>query len=459
MSDYLTRATQLKAEATALQTQAATKAAKFKDSTVAIPVEELAEVQNLLGQADEKIVQSKTFKRLADGDLSGHDGAPSAAELSWRDSAPGEGNVAFDSKSWRSKEVDTPFGKINVRYNVPLCAQHKDYASAWEAYMRKGYQHVSTYMPNDRKTLTEGTDNAGGFTVPEDFQAELIKKTATMSSFRPNARVVNTSRDIVKWPRVNYASASDDSSGLKYTSGARLIWTGESPASSSTIRATDPVFGQIDIPVNTAMMSMPLSMDLIEDSAFDIVGYASDLFGEASALGENDAFWNGSGIGRPMGLLTQIDVAGTTGPSSTSVATTPTGDSIIGLFYDVPAQYRTQSKFYMNSATMKAVEKIKDSQNRYLISSLIQGSLATGQFDTIKGKPVVLDEFVPDIATNAYPIVFGNLQGYIIADRVQFSIKRSDELYMETNLTILVGRKRVGGMVAEPYKIRVQKTT
>src|SRR5690606_28354613 len=110
-------------------------------------------------------------------------------------------------------------------------------------------------------------DTAGGFLVPEDVQTEVIKKLATMAVIRRLARVIQTGRDLVTFPRVNYST--DD----KYTSGVRFTWTGETPASSTAHRATEPVFGQIAIPVHTAMASLAISQNLLEDSMFNLSAY------------------------------------------------------------------------------------------------------------------------------------------------------------------------------------------
>lgn len=404
-----------------------------------------------LGQFDNLKVQIDAMERVEAGDRYMDEPLPSKAGLSWRPAAPGEGEMAIDPQAWRETEVEGPFGKQKVRFNVPLAVQKKEYAPAFEGYLRKGLEGVG---PNDRKTLTEAVDTAGGFTVAEDYHVELIKKMATMATIRSLARVVPTSRDSAKWPRIKYTTDN------KYTSGVRLTWTGESPASSTTARVTDPVFGQINIPVHTAMASMPVSNDLIEDSAFDILGISSDLFAEGFTLGENDTFINGSGAGQPMGFLTQVDGSPTGDvPTSTVSGTTSslTADGIIDLYFAMPAQYRRNARFIMNSGTQKVVEKLKDSQNRYIISSLVNGSLATPQFDTIKGKPIVIDEFMPDVATNAFPLAFVDFSGYIIVDRVGFSIQRNDMLYAETNITLLLARKRVGGFLAEPYRCQVNK--
>ena len=128
------------------------------------------------------------------------------------------------------------------------------------------------------------------------------------------------------------------------------------------------------------------------------------------------------------------------------------------LYYALPAQYRRRAAWVMNSGTLKAVENLVDTNDRPLVGSLTNISLAVGQPDVMRGRPIVVDEFVPDVAADAYPIVFGDLSGYIVLDRVGFSVQRLSELYAETNITLLLARKRIGGYLAEPYRVKVMKT-
>ncbi len=413
------------------------------------------QINALLGESDTLRVRIETADRLEKGAAWAERPATPediAAAMSWRQAGPDEGNVAFDAKAFRRLEMETPFGKKEVRYHVPLAVQKKGYESAFEAYLRFGIMAVKERYPQDAKTLSEGVDTAGGYLVTEDIQTTIIKKQMGLVAIRPNARVITTGRDVVLWPRRVYNTDNI------WTSGVRVTWTGETPASSTSSRVTDPTYGVAEINVNVALASMPVTNSLIEDNAYDVMGDAVTSLMEAFLLGEDSAFIAGSGAAQPMGLVTQVDVANV-GISSISVATTPTGDSLIDLYYGVPAQYRAMGKWVLNSNTMKVVEKIKDAQNRYLIQSLINGSLQNAQFDTIKGKPVVVDEFMPDIGTNNYPILFGDLSGYLIVDRVGFSVQRLTELYAETDITLLLARKRVGGQPIEPYRMRVQKIT
>jgi HK97 family phage major capsid protein len=408
------------------------------------------EVAAILAEADQLKVQIEQQERIKEGKKFSEEPAnpPAAASHGFRATAPGEGDAPVDEKSWREFEVKTAFGSRKFRFHVPLAVQGNDYKSAFESYVRNGGVHGM--KPTDLKTLTEGVDNAGGFLVPEDYQVELLKKTATNTVIRGLARVIQTSRDIARWPRVVYTT--DD----KYTWGGRITWTGEIPASATTHRVTEPVFGNIDIAVYTAMASLPLSNDLIQDSAFDMMGITTEMLGEAFALGEDDVFINGSGIARPMGILTEVDGNGPASVSSGG-ASNFTADGLIALYYALPAQYRNNARFVVDSTSMLDIEKLKDGQNRYIIQSLINGSLGSPQFDTIKGKPVLVDEFMPDLASDALACIFGDFNGYTIVDRVGLSIQVLRELYAETNITLLLGKKRVGGYTTEPYKLKVQK--
>lgn len=416
----------------------------------------------ILGKVDEWTAQLDLVNRKAKANSFVNDPAnsPKATAGHWRAAAPGEGEEEIDAQSWRELEsktvrIDPIYGvpvtdSVKVRFHVPLNVQKKGYSSAFEAYLRKG---IGDLGPEDRKTLTEGSDSAGGFLVPEDYQTELIKKMATMATIRSRARVATTGRDIAKWPKVHYTT--DD----KYTSGVRLTWTGESPATSSVHRVTDPVFGLYTIPVHTAMASMPMSNDLIEDSAFDIVGVSSDLLAEAFTLDENNAFLNGSGIGRPMGILTQVDGDG---PASvvSGTAATLLADGIIDLAYALPAQYEAGSVFVMAKGTEKIIRKLKDSQNNYLWPVWPQQGNFAAVSKELLGFPTLRDEFMPAVAANSYPIIFGDLKGYLILDRVGLSVQRlTDSAYAELNLTGLLARKRVGGQVIEPWRMKVQKVS
>lgn len=419
-----------------------------------MPEDVQTKVNGLLGEADALKVQIETAERVAAGeDFLAQPAGTKAAHHGWRESGPNEGEQTVDPLAWRQLEVKTIFGVLPIRYNVPLAVQAKGYSPAFESYIRKGLDFVG---PNDRKTLSEGVDSAGGYLVPEDWQSELLRKTAINAVIRQLARVITTSRDSVSWPKLTYTTDN------KWTSPVRLTWTGEIPVSATAHRVTDPTFGSLSIAIHTAMASLPLSNNLLEDSAFDVVGVGTDLLGEAFGLGEDDVFVNGTGVSQPFGLQTRITVGTETiGFVVTGAAATVTADGFIDLFFGLPAQYRRNARFIMNSVTAKAARKLKDGASRYIWDAMqafnTGGLNSPAVQDSLLGAGVSYDEFMPDPAGNAYVAFFGDFTGYLIADRAGMSVQRLSELYAETNITLLLAKKRVGADVIAPYRILAHK--
>lgn len=408
------------------------------------------QVSSLLGQSDVLRTRIANLDRLSEsqGWLDESKGS-AAIHHGWRNTSPNEGSLEVDPKSWREVTVvKAGLLERTIRYHVPLAVQAKDYEPAFMRYLQKGYDRLTS---GEQKTLTEGLDSAGGFTVPPEFQARLIKKVATMATFRQYARVVTTSKDRIQWPKINYTT--DDN----YTSGVRLTWTGESPSSSTVHRVTEPVFGLVDIPVHTAMASLPLSLDLIEDSAFDIEALATDLLGEAFALGENNAFWNGTGAGQPLGIVTNAEAADGVVSIPSEDAATLTADGLIKLIYALPAQYENGARIFWNKATELIVRLLKNTTTDEYVWPVEERVGGFGKPEpTILGFPITRDEFIPDVAASAYPIFFGQLTGYYVVDRVGLSVQRLAERYAEQNMVVLLARKRVGGQVVEAWRLKAQ---
>lgn len=391
-------------------------------------------LRQVLGQADEV----KAMLDLAMGSEGLHDlvheaKAPASFSMG-REIAPGEGEL-----------TDEQLEATNTR----------NYRSAFDVYLRRD---IDAMGPQDRKTLQEGVDDAGGFLAPVDWRMEMIKRTAARPNVRANATVMTTSRDSVRLPKVIYAG------DYRYTSGVRMKWVGEIPASASEHRVTDPVFGAELVQIYTAMASLPITLDLLEDSAFGIEEYIIQVLAEAYDLGEEAVWISGTGAGQPQGILTHPQIlvdSGNTGdgmrvPSGAAAALDP--DTLIGLAFELPEQYDMNAKWYFNKkSTEKAIRLMKEATTgAYMWPVITQvGDLGPHNLSLL-GYPVIRSPFMPDIGAGNNPILFGDMRSYRIVDRVGLSIQRLREVYAETNLVVYLARKRVGGKLLEPFKLKVQ---
>jgi HK97 family phage major capsid protein len=321
------------------------------------------------------------------------------------------------------------------------------------------------------KVLSAGTDEAGGFWMPPDYRSELIKKSAAMACVRPNATVITTGSDLVSFPTVKYTTDQ------KYTSGVRFAWNGDAPAANIS-EATNPIAGRDIIPINVATAAIFLARSMMEDNSFDVLGYISELMSEAFALGEEDAFWTGAGGGSPEGILAHAmaTVANGTGDGmyvasgaaaailwgSAATPSAAVTKGILGLEGALPPQYETNAKWYANKRTYSSIRGICDAESR----PLWQTTDAPGLTNYVRGLPATLlgydvqkSQFVPDIDTNTYPLVFGDMKGYYIADRVGLSIEVFREVLGLRDLVAIYARKRLGAALLQPWRLKDMKCT
>lgn len=302
-----------------------------------------------------------------------------------------------------------------------------------------------------KATLVEGSLDLGGYLVPEDYRAEIIKRLMGNTVVRQRARVITTTRDAVEWPRL-------EGGNTLYTSGVRVTWVEEQPVSANA-SLTNPTFSMLRIPIYTVMARTDLSRNLLEDSAFNMLDVVAGLFSEAMTVDEDNQFLTGTGGGTPLGILgarTGAELTPITGISSvvSGNASALTADGIFDLVYSIASQYRKGANFAFSRTTQRDLRKLKDGNGRYLW----QDSIQNGQPAQLAGFPTEESESLPTIAANAYPIIYGDFGGYIVADRVGMTVERvTDSTLIGQNKVALFARRRLGGAPAENWRFAAQK--
>lgn len=364
-----------------------------------------------------------------------------------------EGDVVVEDQNHKSVLVSVdgvpliPEGKLKAIKSV-------EYKDAFHRYMRSAA--TGGQLMNDAaiKTLQEGLDVSGGFLAPEDIQNRVIQKEPTPTVLAGRVTRLTTSRDTMVFPQVTYTTNN------QYTTPMRVTWTGEIPASATVHNVTDPTFGQVRIPIYTAMMSIPVTRDMIEDAAFDLMGWISSKFSETINLTYEDFIATGTGANRPSGITTNSTAQ--TNAVVSGNASLLTGDGLVNLAFNLPPQYDNNSVWAMTKTNAAlAIFKLKDGDGRYLWSDNAEGGglrVPKVRGDLL-GYPLIYTELLPTIAANAYPIIFGDLSGYYLVQRVGFTIEVARELKIETNQVLVVGRIRVGGQLVEDWRLRLQKVS
>lgn len=201
------------------------------------------------------------------------------------------------------------------------------------------------------------------------------------------------------------------------------------------------------IPVNAYKLASlaKLSCEFAYDSQFDIEKYIKNRMGQSFAEAEDKAFIGGNGTTEPTGILHATNGA-QTGITSKSL----TLDSVIGLFLSVKPKYRKNAVWLMNDTTALTLRKMKDSDGGYLWNITN---------DTILGKPIVICNEMPNIASGKKPVAFGDFSFYNIIDRSPVSIKPIKELYAANGRVGYVGYERLDGGLIRTEAVKVIEIT
>ena len=270
-----------------------------------------------------------------------------------------------------------------------------------------------------RNALQEGVDSEGGYLVPDEFENTLVQSLGKKRIVREHAYVFQTNSGSHKIPVV--------------TNKGTASWIDEEGA----IPEGDDTFGQQTIGAHKVGTIIKVSEELLNDSAFDLENYFASEFARRIGNKEEDAFFNGDGVGKPLGVLADKGGAeiGVTAASGTAI----TAEEIISLFYSLEAPYRENAIWVFNDSTMAAIRKLKGNDGQFLW----QKALHEGDHETLLGKPVFTSPFMPEIAAGSKPVLFGDFNFYWIGDRQGVTFKRLNERYADTGQIGFLATKRV----------------
>ena len=216
---------------------------------------------------------------------------------------------------------------------------------------------------------------------------------------------------------------------------------------------------RISIPLHEISALPKASQRLLDDSAFDVEDWLAGRIADKFARSEASAFVNGDGVDKPRGFLTAPQVEndvwawGNLGYVVTGANGDFSGaDSLIDLVYALGAEYRAGASFVMNSKTSGTVRKLKDADGRFLWSD----GLAANEPARLLGYPVLIAEDMPDIATDAMAIAFGDFRaGYTVAERPDLRVLRDP--FSAKPHVLFYATKRVGGDVSDFAAIKLLK--
>jgi len=322
-----------------------------------------------------------------------------------------------------------------------------------------------------KKDVLEGIDPRGGYWILPELSSMTVDKFYESNPLRQMANVVTTSSNLLRM-------IIDDQLS---TSGG---FVGEIESRNNTDTAQ---IGQVDIPIHEQFAEPRVTHWMLDDVAFDLVGWVNSKTMQIFNLFENSSFLQGSGSKRPKGILSYAKwtgaavVFGNDGDyERDALEYITTGDDLI-LSYDsyvnlqlsLLEQYQPGAEFLMTRKTWADTLQLKDSQNRPLYA--LANLLAEGANQVLLGKNVRIaaptqtikqegSDFTlegmgsaGDGAGTAVAIYGAFNPGYTIADRIGFVT--IVDIFTEKQFVKYYTRKRLGGALTSYQSLKVLETT
>ncbi|HIC67252.1 MAG: phage major capsid protein [Paracoccus sp. (in: a-proteobacteria)] len=327
--------------------------------------------------------------------------------------------------------------KTAIRGRAPLSTVAETevpHQKAFNAYLRSGDDDGLRGLAVEEKGLSVASD--GGFLAAPQVADSVQSVLSTGASLRKLANVVTVESSA-------YEVLVD-----KGDMGAG--WADEAEPVESGAGGVE----RISIPVHELSAMPKASQRLLDDAAFDVEAWLAERIADKFARSEAAAFISGDGVSKPKGILAyptapndsagagEIGVIGT-GAIGEFNSAAP-ADPLIDLIYALPAEYRANASFVMNSKTAAQVRKMKDADGRFLWSD----ALAAGQVPQLLGYPVLISEDMPDIGFDALAIAFGDFHAaYTIVERPDLRVLRDP--FSAKPHVLFYATKRVGGGVTD----------
>jgi len=189
-----------------------------------------------------------------------------------------------------------------------------------------------------------------------------------------------------------------------------------------------------------------VSIELLQDSAFDIERFLKDAFAIRMGRIINNKATLGVGTTTLKGIVVAAASSGVTVVGNDNASPpAPTVEvgylDLIGLEHSVDPLYRQGSSFMFADGTLRFIKGLKDLFGR----PLWLPGLAVNAPDTILGYPYWINNDMAALAASAKTVLFGNIKKYMIRRVKDLSVLRLNERFAEFGQVAFLGFARYDG--------------
>ena len=293
------------------------------------------------------------------------------------------------------------------------------------------------------RAMATDTQQTGGFLVMPDLSSTVVSRVFETSPIRLVANVEQAgskSREFL---------IDDDEAGATW-SGERSVATDDTPD-----------IGLKEIVTHEITSTMKATATMIEDAYLDLASWMETKGADKISRTENSAFFTGTGIKQPRGLLTYAAWASAGVYERDKIeqiasggATTLTADGLIDTQAALKEAYQAQAVWLMKRATFGSIIKLKGADNFYFGPMMLAQGVPTMQ---LLGRRVMFCDDMQALGTGSNLVcAYGDFgRAYTILDRVGLQVLRDP--FTADPYTLFRLRRRTGGDVTSFDAVKLTK--
>jgi HK97 family phage major capsid protein len=333
--------------------------------------------------------------------------------------------------------------------NTPTTEHERSYKKAFNSYLRRGRVELTmeerAILRVDSATASfnevrdmgtsgqgayPGITSGGGIFVPVGFYDKVEEAMKYYGPMLQGGRGMPTIMD------------TDSGQPLPLPTANDTTVTGELIGENQQVSTADVNIGMLMMGAfKFSSKLVKVSLELMEDSAFDMEAFLIRLFAERLGRSINSYATTGSGTNQPTGLVTATLAGGLLATAVGSFANDGVGgantlgsDDLVTLEHLVDPLYRPGARYMFSDPVLKSLKQIKDKYGRPLWVTGVRDR----EPDTINGYEYSINSSMASLQTQASSpqvtnttVLFGALEKFIVRRVKQMSVLRLGERFAD----------------------------
>ena len=271
------------------------------------------------------------------------------------------------------------------------------------------------FVKGEYRALDVG--NNGGV-IPQTIASKIIEKVKELSPIYRMATIYNVGGDLI------FPVYDEGSSAVQANYVEDLTELNEGTGKFTTVKLTNFIVGCL----------AKVSKSLMNRSDFDLFGFIVDKVAQAIAEFMEKELITGNGT-KAHGLVKITKNRDVTGLKA---------DDFIDLQLDVIERYQDGACWIMHKDNLRAIRKLKDSDNNYLLNK----DITNGFGWSLLGKPVYFSENCP---TNN--VFYGDMSGLYVKLTKNVELQLLHEKFATQHAVGCVGYVEFDSKIVEPQKL------